>query len=615
MSPTVPPMTPSTGVAPVSESRSPFGPEAQVEPLVVRARALERKLVRTGPLAANSAAGLASALELLDRRDRPNRPFTIVLLGGTGVGKSRLFSALAGAPGASPSSDAERNHTRVPHVACSVQERALTGIPDNSDPIWVDWERSSTVLVDTPDIDGMVLANRQVTKKILGLADLVVFVTSPDKLANAVPFEVLREWAPLTRWAFVLNKSDLVSNPAANASDWAKRLGSIGFPAAKIHTTIASQQNDPGVSGLALALFAQRPPSRVRLLRHEAFLRVGRKALAPERIDGLEIGRGKLLARKGELALGLHNALVKGLGQTETAESFRTILGDSVWQKLPAGAGPLLFLPLWAKARFFSLLTGYQFSRLALAGPTMIGAGLLGLSAAAGLYRNFGPLRRVVDNLGDSYRVALEQARNDAKHTLEDMGLPQVESPIPNVAVSQTYDSPPWMRFIEDRIRSWALRGSDDGVLESLDTDVEKASASVARGIWRSPAGMMSWALGNVLPAMMLGWILYRAGTGWYEAKYPDTSFFLSSLLLWCVSFAPGFFWVWGLVWNRVHRIPVDGLIHQNTEPSAIRPLVLAADELEETRREAVRLREGMAQNLSQLESGETGVWGTVQEG
>lgn len=615
MSATVPPIPPSTGVAPVSESRSPFGPEAQVEPLVVRARALERKLVRTGPLAANSAAGLASALELLDRRDRPNRPFTIVLLGGTGVGKSRLFSALAGAPGASPSSDAERNHTRVPHVACSVQERALTGIPDNSDPIWVDWERSSTVLVDTPDIDGMVLANRQVTKKILGLADLVVFVTSPDKLANAVPFEVLREWAPLTRWAFVLNKSDLVSNPAANASDWAKRLGSIGFPAAKIHTTIASQQNDPGVSGLALALFAQRPPSRVRLLRHEAFLRVGRKALAPERIDGLEIGRGKLLARKGELALGLHNALVKGLGQTETAESFRTILGDSVWQKLPAGAGPLLFLPLWAKARFFSLLTGYQFSRLALAGPTMIGAGLLGLSAAAGLYRNFGPLRRVVDNLGDSYRVALEQARNDAKNTLEDMGLPQVESPIPNVAVSQTNDSPPWMRFIEDRIRSWALRGSDDGVLESLDTDVEKASASVARGIWRSPAGMMSWALGNVLPALMLGWILYRAGTGWYEAKYPDTSFFLSSLLLWCVSFAPGFFWVWGLVWNRVHRIPVDGLIHQNTEPSAIRPLVLAADELEETRREAVRLREGMAQNLSQLESGETGVWGTVQEG
>jgi hypothetical protein len=613
MSASVPPNAPQTENAQVSGS--PFGAEAVVEPIVVRARALERKLTRMGPLAANSAAGLTAALELLDRRDRPNRPFTIVLLGGTGVGKSRLFSALAEAPGASPSSDAERNHTRVPHVACALHERALTGIPDNSDPIWVDWERNSTVLVDTPDIDGMVLANRQVTKRILGLADLVVFVTSPDKLANAVPFEVLREWAPLTRWAFVLNKSDLVSNPAANASDWANRLLSIGFPGAKIHTTIASQQNDSGVSGLALALFAQRPPSRVRLLRHEAFLRVGQKALAAERIDGLDLGRAKLLARKGELAVGLHNALIKGLGQAETSESFRTILGDAVWQKLPAGAGPLLFLPLWAKARFFSLLTGYQFSRLALAGPTMIGAGLLGLSAAAGLYRNYGPLRRVVDNLGDSYRVALEQARNDARHTLEDMGLPQVESAIAHVPITENNDSPPWMRFIEDRIKSWALRGSDDGVLESLDNDIEKASGSLARGIWRSPSGMMSWTLGNVLPAIMLCWILYRAGTGWYDAKYPDTSFFLSSLLLWCVSFAPGFFWVWGLVWNRVHRIPVSGLIHQNSEPSALRPLTLAADELEETRREAVRLREGMVQNLNQLESGEASVWGTVQKG
>ncbi len=594
-------------------SGSGYAAEAAVEPLVVRARALERKLIRTGPIGSGGANGLAAALELLDRRDRPNRPFTIVLLGGTGVGKSSLFSALTGIPGASPSSDAERNHTRVPHVACAIQERALTGIPDNVDPIWVDWERSSTVLIDTPDIDGMVLANRQVTKRILGLADLIVFVTTPDKLANAVPFEVLKEWAPLTRWGFVINKSDLVSNPAANASDWANRLATIGFSGAKIHTTIASRPGDPGVSGLSMDLFSQRPPSRVRLLRHEAFMRVGQKALARERIEGLELARAKLLARKGELALGLHNALTKGLGQAETSESFRIILGDSVWQKLPAGAGPLLYLPLWAKARFFSLLTGYQFSRLALAGPTMIGAGLLGLSAAAGLYRNYGPLRRVVDSLGDSYRVALDQARNDAKHTLEDMGLPPMESATPPVAVENN-ESPPWMRFIEDRIKSWALRGTDDGVLESLDTDIEKASGSIARGLWRSPSGVMSWILGNVLPGLMLVWILYRAGTGWYEAKYPDTSFFLSSLLLWCVSFAPGFFWVWGQVWNRVHRIPVSGLIHQNTEPSALRPITLAADELEETRREAVRLREVLTQNLDQLESGEGGIWGTVQK-
>lgn len=197
--------------------------------------------------------------------------------------------------------------------------------------------------------------------------------------------------------------------------------------------------------------------------------------MALDRLENLDLARAKLLARRDQLALGLHLALVKGLGQAETAESFRTILGDGVWQKLPAEAGPLLFLPIWAKGRFFSLLTGYQFSRLALAGPTIIGAGLLGLSAATGLYRNYGPLRRVVDNLGNSYRVALEQTRNDTQHTLEDMGLPSPEkSTLP--AVQESKDSPPWMRFIEDRIKSWAMKGTDDGVLESLDTDIERAS-------------------------------------------------------------------------------------------------------------------------------------------
>src|SRR5690606_8746862 len=41
----------------------------------------------------------------------------VLLLGGTGVGKSMLFSALVGREGASPSSDDVRLFTRQPHVA------------------------------------------------------------------------------------------------------------------------------------------------------------------------------------------------------------------------------------------------------------------------------------------------------------------------------------------------------------------------------------------------------------------------------------------------------------------------------------------------------------------
>ena len=70
-------------------------------------------------------AGLDDALGAL-RADRP-RPVLAVVLGGTGAGKSMLFSALLEKPGASPSSDAVRCHTSAPFIAVHPDDEAVLG--------------------------------------------------------------------------------------------------------------------------------------------------------------------------------------------------------------------------------------------------------------------------------------------------------------------------------------------------------------------------------------------------------------------------------------------------------------------------------------------------------
>jgi len=576
-------------------SAPPGGLIRKVEGLASRCSAL-------GGVAADLSFQLDQALHLLERRDNPSRPYTVVLLGGTGVGKSRLFSRLVGVQGASPSSDAERNHTRVPFAACALVQRALVGLPEEIGVQWINWDRESLVLFDTPDIDGMVLANRQVTRQVLAIADLVVFVASPDKLANAVPFEALREWSPRTRWMFVLNKSDLVSNPVANATDWASRLDSIGFTRPEIILTNADGAEDPGVARLAAKLFESRGPARLHLLRHEAFLRVACRALQQENLAVVQATRQALRARAGELAGELHQALVDGLREVEAADAFRGILREATWQRLPAHCGPLLYWPVWVRCRFLSLLTGYQMSRMAMAGPTLLGVGILGMGAATSLFRSLGPLRRVVDSLGDVYRTRLNQIKHDVRTTLEDYGLaPSVEKSADTGALPP--DAPLWLTWISDKLKGFALRGADESVLDSLDADIQRASLHLSRRVWLSPAGVSAWLLGNLLPGAMLGWIVYRAGMGWFQEKYPDWSFLIIAILLLLVSVVPGFTLLAMSVWGRTSGIQVVGLVHSTREPLVVEPLARAGADLDQLESEVIRLREEMGRTLSEMDA------------
>jgi hypothetical protein len=141
------------------------------------------------------------------------RYLTVGLLGGTGVGKSSFLNALAGAQIASSSH--RRPHTErvliYRHTRATPLPRAeLDKIPwqevtHQADPM------KALLLCDLPDFDSILPEHRARVIAFLTHLDLLVWVTSPEKYADA-SFYAFLEGVPKARqyFTFVLNKADLL---------------------------------------------------------------------------------------------------------------------------------------------------------------------------------------------------------------------------------------------------------------------------------------------------------------------------------------------------------------------------------------------------------------------
>ncbi len=141
------------------------------------------------------------------------RHLTVGLLGGTGVGKSSLMNALAGAPISSVS------HRR-PHTDHVIVYRHQDSPPVPVQPADVlPWREilhqadpvRHVLLSDLPDFDSLLAAHRESVLAFLGNLDLLVWVTSPEKYADRRFYEFLKH-APKAgeNFFFVLNKADLL---------------------------------------------------------------------------------------------------------------------------------------------------------------------------------------------------------------------------------------------------------------------------------------------------------------------------------------------------------------------------------------------------------------------
>jgi hypothetical protein len=143
---------------------------------------------------------------LLPRLERLDAPLLVVVGGSTGAGKSTLVNSLVRTP-ISPAG-VLRPTTRAPVLVCHPLDMAWFSranlLPSltrttgpSTDPRSLQVVSAPALspglaLLDAPDIDSVVDANRQLAGQLLAAADLWLFVTTASRYADAVPWTMLQ---------------------------------------------------------------------------------------------------------------------------------------------------------------------------------------------------------------------------------------------------------------------------------------------------------------------------------------------------------------------------------------------------------------------------------------
>jgi energy-coupling factor transporter ATP-binding protein EcfA2 len=134
-------------------------------------------------------------------------PLLAVVGGSTGAGKSTLVNSLVGREVSAPG--VIRPTTRAPvlvhhssDASWFTDDRILPGLARSSGAASKDVRSLQLVvddsippglaILDAPDIDSVVIQNRQLAAQLLAAADLWLFVTSAARYADAVPWGFLR---------------------------------------------------------------------------------------------------------------------------------------------------------------------------------------------------------------------------------------------------------------------------------------------------------------------------------------------------------------------------------------------------------------------------------------
>ena len=323
---------------------APPTPEPLLRTLSPLLHALERDLrgwldgTHRQPLSLIARASLEGMARDLGRQadaldvDRPL--LVVMLMGGTGVGKSTLLNALAG--GAVAQASFTRPTTRDPVVYYHESVK-----PERFDPALahcrlVPHDRPNLlqkVIVDTPDLDSNDVANREKLKALLPVADIVLYVGSQEKYHDQLGWELFKEQRRRRAFAFVLNKWDRCLHPGASGlrpdEDLLRDLNAEGFEHPLLFRTMAQAWADvaPGQTPTDL------PPGE-QFAQLRDWLELGLSRLEIEAVKAR--GVGQLLA---ELEHGLEQSRPGDL----TAEAERTRSAwDDVLREEAASSGEVL---------------------------------------------------------------------------------------------------------------------------------------------------------------------------------------------------------------------------------------------------------------------------------
>jgi 50S ribosome-binding GTPase len=228
--------------------------------LVPALQGLERELGdwltapdRRMPLAPMVRANLEGLRDDLRRRaddlDLDQPLLAIVLMGGTGVGKSTLLNALAGSAIAQASFTRPTTRDPVVYHHVSVKPERLDAALRKCRLVAHDRdELREKVLVDTPDLDSNEEDNRERLMHVLPVADVVLYVGSQEKYHDRLGWELFRAQRQRRAFAFVLNKWDRCTRPTAGGmrpdEDLLRDLKEEGFADPLLFRTSAQHWAD-----------------------------------------------------------------------------------------------------------------------------------------------------------------------------------------------------------------------------------------------------------------------------------------------------------------------------------------------------------------------------------
>ena len=329
--------------------------------ILVRAARWAEELRERGQIDEAAAIQLNEVLAASrgERLDRPDDPLLVVMLcGPTAVGKSSLINALAGADisalglGATTRAAVLYVHEQD-DPARLFEYSLLLGGRDQQETELVRHRRDELlhkILVDTPDIDSVRLQHKDLTTRLVHAADLVLFVTSPEKYKVMRSARWILEQRQQRAMAFLLNKWDREAlglhrdRRGELEADFRDVLTAEGFPDALIFKISAL----PDASDIENDLPALRDwlergisQSTATMIRHRRLRAAwGRLAAAIEHAAPRPLSGHPLLPEVIERLASRGESVQQGVG-VEASLIEPTGLEDSGWPAMPGLLGLL----------------------------------------------------------------------------------------------------------------------------------------------------------------------------------------------------------------------------------------------------------------------------------